>query len=104
MPADAEKGTLAGPEAAPGREDELARLQVRLSAVEFERDQARAAVRRLEDEIRRLEQNLADVRADTASLKGQLDERAVYVEAIHNSAGWKALQSIRGLFGRRWWS
>ncbi len=92
----------AGPEAAPGREDELARLQVRLSEVEFERDLARQNARRLGDEIRLLEQRLADSAADQASLKSQLDERAVYVDALHSSLGWRALEAARGFLGRRW--
>lgn len=92
----------AGPEAAPGREDELARLQVRLSEAEFERDLARQNAGRLADEIRLLEQRLADSAADQASLKSQLDERAVYVDALHKSIGWRALETVRGLLGRRW--
>lgn len=92
----------AGPEAAPGREDALARLQVRVSEAEFERDLARENARRLADEIRRLEQRLADSAADQASLKSQLDERAVYVDALHKSLGWRALEAARGLLGRRW--
>lgn len=94
--------TRAGPEAAPGREDELARLQVRLSEAEFERDLARLNSRRLADEIRRLEQRLVDSAADQASLKSQLDERAVYVDALHRSLGWRVLEAARGLLGRRW--
>lgn len=93
---------MAGPEAAPGREDAFARLQVRVAEAEFERDLARENARRLADEIRRLEQRLADSAADQASLKSQLDERAVYVDALHRSLGWRALEAARGLLGRRW--
>jgi septal ring factor EnvC (AmiA/AmiB activator) len=64
--------------------------------------QTRAHAARLEAELRRIEHQMAQVEADRAALQSRLDERDSYVAAIHRSGGWKLLQKIRDLVGRRW--
>ena len=83
-------------------EAELATLEVRLEDALAERDLARAARRSAEEEIRRLRQELALSKVDLTAVRGRLNERETYVKNLHGSAGWKALQAVRGLFGRRW--
>ena len=83
-------------------EGELAALEVRLSEEAAERNLAREAKRRAEEEARRLKQELALVRLDLSALRERLNERETYVKNLHASTGWKALQAVRALFGRRW--
>jgi chromosome segregation ATPase len=83
-------------------EAELATLEVRLEEAVAERDLARAARKSAEEEIRRLRQELALSKMDLTAVRGRLNERETYVRNLHGSAGWKALQAVRGLFGRRW--
>jgi chromosome segregation ATPase len=83
-------------------ESELAALEVRLEEAVAECDLAREARKRAEEEARRLKQELALVKLDLSAVRGRLNERETYVKNLHASAGWKALQAVRGLFGRRW--
>ena len=83
-------------------ESELAALEVRLEEAIAERDLARETRKSAEEEIRRLRQELAHSKMDLTALRGRLNERETYVRNLHGSAGWKALQAVRGLFGRRW--
>ncbi len=83
-------------------ESDLAALEVRLEEALAERDLARTARRSAEEEIRRLRQELALSKLDFAAVRGRLNERETYVRNLHGSAGWRALQAVRGLFGRRW--
>ncbi len=83
-------------------EAELATLEARLEEAIAERDLARAARKNAEEEIRRLRQELALSKLDLTAVRGRLNERETYVKNLHGSAGWKALQAVRGLFGRRW--
>jgi chromosome segregation ATPase len=83
-------------------EAELATLEVRLEEAVAERDLARAARKSAEEEIRRLRQELSLSKMDLTAVRGRLNERETYVRNLHGSAGWKALQAVRGLFGRRW--
>ena len=92
-----EKAAAAGP-----CEEALGRESVRAEQALFERDLARTEAARLGEELRRLERRVAQLDADRGSLQARLDERERYVGAIHASGGWKLLQSVRGLFGRRW--
>lgn len=89
-------------EGARNPESDLAALEVRLEEALAERDLARTARRNAEEEIRQLRQELALSKLDLAALRGRLNERETYVKNLHASAGWKALQAVRGLFGRRW--
>ncbi len=82
--------------------EELARLRVRLAEAGFENTLARQGMDRLRAEIRKLERQLSNSEAARASLRSRLGERERYVSAIHASGGWKLLQFLRGLFGRRW--
>lgn len=75
---------------------------MRLEEAIVERDLARAARKNAEEEIRRHRQELALLRMDLAAIRERLNERETYVRNLHGSAGWKALQAVRGLFGRRW--
>lgn len=92
------------PSSTPAPEDEgsLARLEVRLDEVIFERDLARQTVKRLERETRQMERQVAQLRSEETALRNRLDERERYVAALHGSRGWKLLQALRGVFGRRW--
>ena len=83
-------------------ESDLATLEVRLAEALAERDLAREIRKRAEDETRRLREELADARADLAAVQSRLAERLAYVRNLHASSGWKLLQTVRGLFGRRW--
>jgi predicted nucleic acid-binding Zn-ribbon protein len=87
---------------APDPEFELAHVEVRLEQALAERDLARQGRRRLEEEVRRLEQELAHAKLDLAAVRERIAERETYVRNLHSSRGWKALQAVRGLFGRRW--
>jgi hypothetical protein len=40
--------------------------------------------------------------AEIARLRGQIDELSDYHKAVEKSAAWRAIQSLRGLFGRAW--
>jgi Skp family chaperone for outer membrane proteins len=68
----------------------------------FERDLARRIQKRLETEIQRLQNHVAAIEADRNALRQRLDERERYLGALHASRGWRILQALRGLFGRRW--
>lgn len=83
-------------------ETELAEFEVRLEEALAARDLARAARENAEVETRRVKEELALVRLDLAAVRGRLNERETYVKNLHASAGWKVLQAVRGLFGRRW--
>ncbi len=85
-----------------GLEEELAKLEVRLSEAVAERDLARLARKKAEEEARRLREELSLSKADLSAVRDRLNERETYVTNLHGSAGWKALQWVRGLFGRRW--
>ncbi len=82
--------------------DETARLRVQLDEAKFELELSHRNADRLERELRALEHRLAQAEADCAAVQNLLLERNAYVEAIHRSAGWKLLQRVRNVFGRRW--
>jgi hypothetical protein len=83
-------------------ESELAALDVRREEAVAERDLAREVARRLGDEVRRLELELAQARTNLVARQGRLEELETYVKAVHSSSSWRALQTLRGLVGRRW--
>jgi septal ring factor EnvC (AmiA/AmiB activator) len=87
---------------APEGEASLARLEVRLDEVTFERDLARQTVKRLEREMRQMEHQVAQARSEEVALRSRLDERERYIAALHGSKGWRLLQGVRHVFGRRW--
>jgi hypothetical protein len=90
-------------EPAAGVEGEAeTRLRTRLETALFEVSLARETHARFEKELRRLSHQLAASESERASLVSRLAERERYVKAIHGSSGWRLLQSVRGLFGRRW--
>ena len=82
--------------------DEVARIRVRLEAALHDRTLALEVRRRLEAEMRDLEQRIAEVAAERDALQASLDERMRYISAVHQSAAWRAVQAARGLVGRRW--
>jgi septal ring factor EnvC (AmiA/AmiB activator) len=92
------------PSSTPAPEDEasLARLEVRLDEVIFERDLARQTVKRLEREMRQMEHQVAQTRSEEVALHSRLDERERYIAVLHGSKGWMLLQGLRRVFGRRW--
>jgi septal ring factor EnvC (AmiA/AmiB activator) len=87
---------------APEGEASLARLEVRLDEATFERDLARQTVKRLEREMRQMEHQVAQARSEEVGLRSRLDERERYIAALHGSKGWRLLQGVRRVFGRRW--
>ena len=89
---------------APSGEEESARarLSVRLEALVFDVDLACKIRARLESELRRMEQQNANLEVERTSLRNRLDERERYVSAVHASFAWRLTQAMRGLFGRRW--
>lgn len=88
--------------AADGLREEFARLRARAEAALFDRDLALERERRTAGEVNRLELRLSETRAELAALRSRLDERERYLGAIHHSGGWRLLQGVRGLLGRRW--
>ena len=58
-------------------------------------DQAKA-------EQARLEAQLATVLEDRASWRRRTEELDSFVTNLQASAGWRALQAVRGLVGRKW--
>lgn len=82
--------------------EETARLRTRAEAALFDRDLALERERRTAAEVERLELRLSETRAELASLQSRLEEREKYLGAIHHSGGWRFLQGLRGLLGRRW--
>lgn len=101
---DGAKTKDAGPRDGPFRDGtaEAVRAEVERDGLRFELSLSRRAEERLIDEIRRCENRLAQSEAEKAALRGRLAEREQYLGAIHTSAGWRLLQFVRGLFGRRW--
>ncbi|MEO6326413.1 MAG: hypothetical protein ABIT01_16305 [Thermoanaerobaculia bacterium] len=88
--------------AIPFEEESRARLAVRLEGLKFDLELAGRVRIRLEAELRRQEQQYANLEVERDSLRHRLDERQRYVAAIHASGAWKLVQGVRGLFGRRW--
>ena len=85
-----------------GTGEMVARAEARLTHAVLELDIARAACARLENELRLAEGRLAESEMARISLEARLAERDHYVRALHGSRGWKLLQGLRSLFGRRW--
>lgn len=100
MPSGTETRTAPGG-ASPSPE-EHARLRTRLEQAEAELELARETARRYRSEALELAARVAEGDAERSSLVARLSERERYVRAIHGSSGWRLLQSVRGLFGRRW--
>ena len=96
---------------APGEDDdpeepapvEAARTRARLEKALFTVELTRKIRERREEHVRHLENVVADINADRSSLRTRLEERETYIRVLHGSRGWKFLQGLRGLFGRRWW-
>ena len=82
----------AGPAPAPADPAELLR----------ERDRALRMCEQAKAEQARLEAQLARVLEDKAPLRRRAQELEAYVERIHSSGGWRLLQALRGLAGRKW--
>lgn len=83
-------------------QEEFARLRASSEAAVFDRDLAFERERRTAAEVKRLELRLSETRAELAALRNRLEERERYLNAIHHSGGWRLLQGLRGLLGRRW--
>lgn len=56
----------------------------------------------LEKEVLRLERDLAQIEGDYVALRAFSQALQRYVTAIHESSGWRILEKLRGLIGRRW--
>ncbi len=59
-------------------------------------------MKRLEEEIRRLEYRVAELETDRVALKNRTEEAEAYVGAVKTSLPWRVVQTLRGLVGRRW--
>lgn len=77
-------------------------LDVRRDAQAFEMELSQRVQLRLEKELKRLGNRIAEIEAERNSLRHRLEERERYLGAIHSSAAWRLVQAVRGLFGRRW--
>ena len=77
-------------------------VSARVEKARHEREMALAAVRRLEDEVRGLSYRVAELEADRVALKNRTEEAEAYVAAVKASTPWRAIQSLRGLVGRKW--
>ena len=77
-------------------------VSTRLEKARHERDMALAAVKRLEEDVRRLEYRIAELEIDRVALKNRTEEAESYVAAVKTSPPWRVIQSLRGLVGRRW--
>lgn len=90
----------------PGPEwgDTSARAEVERECSEFMAELIRRTEKRLleGDDSRRFERGLAALQADRAALQARLAAREQLLGAIYSSAGWRLLQTLRGLVGRRW--
>lgn len=67
-----------------------------------ERDRALRLCEQARAEQARLEAQLARALDDRAPLRRRAEELEAYVERIHASGGWRLLQALRGLAGRKW--
>ncbi|MHB8799699.1 MAG: class I SAM-dependent methyltransferase [Thermoanaerobaculia bacterium] len=67
-----------------------------------ERDRALRMQEQARAEQARLEAQLATVLDDRAAWRRRAEELDGYVERIHASGGWRLLQTLRGLAGRKW--
>lgn len=83
-------------------DDDDAGLRSRLEQALFDLEMARAIQGRLEADRAQLGQRIAALEADRSALRKRIDERQSYIEAINASAAWRAVQWLRGLFGRKW--
>ena len=77
-------------------------VSARVEEARHERAMALAAVRRLEDEVKRLSYRVAELEAGRVALKNRAEEAEAYVAAVKGSAPWRAIQWLRGLVGRKW--
>ncbi|MGZ5429683.1 MAG: hypothetical protein ACXWFS_11800 [Thermoanaerobaculia bacterium] len=77
-------------------------ISARVEKARHEREMALAAVKRLEEEVRRLEYRIAELEADRVALKNRTEEAEAYVAAVKASLPWRVIQSLRGLVGRKW--
>jgi phage shock protein A len=77
-------------------------VSARVEKARHERELALAAVKRLEEEVRRLEYRVAELETDRVALKNRTEEAEAYVGAVKTSLAWRVVQALRGLVGRRW--
>jgi hypothetical protein len=92
----------APPELAPVAARGRLAPQARIEELEHELGLSRELRRRLEEERRRLDANLAAAEAERAHLLSVLAQREAYVAAIHRSVVWRVAQALRRLVGRTW--
>lgn len=67
-----------------------------------EREIALAAARRLEDEVRRLTYQVAELESGRVALRNRAQEAETYVAAVKASLPWRVIQSLRGIVNRKW--
>ena len=72
------------------------------AALARERDRALRMCEQAKAEQTRLEAQLAAVLGDRSSWRRRAEELDTFVAQIQGSAGWKFLQAVRGLIGRKW--
>jgi predicted nucleic acid-binding Zn-ribbon protein len=77
-------------------------VSARVERARHEREMALAAVKRLEEEVRRLEYRVAELEADRVALKNRTEEAESYVAAVKTSRPWRIVQTLRSLVGRQW--
>jgi phage shock protein A len=77
-------------------------VSARVEKARHEREMALATVKRLEEEVRRLEYRIAELEADRVALKNRTEEAESYVAAVKTSRPWRIVQTLRSLVGRQW--
>jgi chromosome segregation ATPase len=77
-------------------------VSARVEKARHEREMALAALKRLEEDVRRLEYRNAELETDRVALKNRTEEAESYVAAVKTSLPWRVIQSLRGLVGRKW--
>jgi phage shock protein A len=93
---------MSAPEATRPVVPDEAWVSTRVEKARHEREMALAAVKRLEDDVRRLEYRIAELETDRVALKSRTEEAESYVAAVKTSLPWRVIQSLRSLVGRQW--
>lgn len=58
--------------------------------------------RRLLETVTELQESIEHLRRTEGELRAQLERFVAFQRDLERSAGWRALQLLRGLLGRRW--
>ena len=93
---------MSAPEATRPLVPDDAWVSSRLEKARHEKEMALAGVKRLEEDVRRLEYRIAELETDRVALKNRTEEAESYVAAVKASLPWRVIQALRSLVGRQW--